>query len=236
VAAGYEDGIVRFWESATGKMRRQWATHTGPILSLAFSPEGKLLASAGSDTTVLIWTAHEQTKPRDVSGKELEALWNDLADDDGGKAYRAIGTLRAASRRTVPFLKTHLRPTPAVDAKCLARLIADLDDERFAIREKASTELAKYGDRAEPALRKMLEGKPSLEVRRRIEAMLEQLKRPLSAEQLREVRAVEALEQIGTLPAQEALRALADGVPGARLTRESKAALDRLTHHSTVAP
>jgi RNA polymerase sigma factor (sigma-70 family) len=234
LAAGYENGTVRFWEAITGKMRREWVTHTGSLLSLAFSPDNRLLASAGSDTTVLIWPANAVTKPRDVSVKELEMLWTDLAGDDASKAYRTIGDLSAASQQTVAFLKTRLRPIPEVDAKRLARLIADLDDARFAVREKTSAQLAKYGDRAEPALRKTLEGQPSLEVRRRIEAILEELNRPFSTEQLREARAVEVLERIGTLPAQEVLRALAEGAPGARLTREAKAALERLTHNSTT--
>jgi hypothetical protein len=65
--------------------------------------------------------------------------------------------LRAASRQSVHFLKSHLRPIPAVEAKRLAQLIADLDDARFAVREKASTKLAKYGARAEPDLRETLQ-------------------------------------------------------------------------------
>jgi RNA polymerase sigma factor (sigma-70 family) len=236
MAVGYEDGTVRFWEAATGKIRREWATQTGTILSLAFSADGKLLASAGSDTTVLIWTANGEAKTRNLSAKELEALWDDLAGDDAVKAYRAIGAMRAASPQTVPFLKRHLRPVADVDAKRLARLIADLDDERFSVREKVSTELAEYGDRAEPALRKTLQGQPSLEVRRRIEAILVELNRPLTAGQLRDRRAVEVLEQIDTLPTQEVLQALAKGAPGARLTREAKAALGRLAHSPAAKP
>ncbi|SRR5579883_1535360 len=241
VAAGYEDGTVRFWETITGKLRREWATHSGTILSLAFSPDGRLLALACSDTTVLIWPVLGEPsdggpKTADLSEKTLEALWTDLAGEDATKAYRAIAVLQAASRQTVPFLKTYLQPIPAVDAQRLARLIADLDDERFSVRDKASVELRKLEDRAEPALRKALSGQPSLEVRRRIQAILEELNHPLSAEQLRKVRAVEALEHIGTLSAQEVLKVIAKGEPGARLTREAKAALERLVHKAGTAP
>ena len=45
---------------------------------------------------------------------------------------------------------------------------------------------------------------------------------------LRGLRALHALEQIGTPDAQEQLRKLAGGAPEARLTREAKASLDRL--------
>ena len=114
-------------------------------------------------------------------------------------------------------------------------MIADLDDERFSVRERASTELANYGRQAEAALRKTLEGKPSLETRRRIQAALKELNRPLSAQPLRQVRAVETLERIGTLPTQEVLQTLAAGAPQAILTREAKAALARLTRKSNTA-
>jgi hypothetical protein len=40
---------------------------------------------------------------------------------------------------------------------------------------------------------------------------------------------VELLEHVGTAEAKELLRELAKGSPDARLTREAKAALDRLT-------
>jgi hypothetical protein len=52
--------------------------------------------------------------------------------------------------------------------------------------------------------------------------------RNLGPEQRRLVRAIEALERIGTKPARAALEALAGGAPGALLTHEASAALRRL--------
>jgi hypothetical protein len=63
----------------------------------------------------------------------------------------------------------------------------------------------------------------------RIEALLGKLEGPVaSAETLRSIRAVEALEHIATPEARDLLDRLAAGAPEARLTREAKAALERL--------
>jgi hypothetical protein len=72
------------------------------------------------------------------------------------------------------------------------------------------------------------------EIKRRIQEVLTALETPgpLSADVLRESRAVIALEHIGTREARETLAALAKGVPDARLTREAKAALEQLTQTS----
>ena len=114
-------------------------------------------------------------------------------------------------------------------------MIADLDDERFAVREKATTELEKLGKEIEPALHKALQGKPSLEVRRRIDRLLEKLESAApSPEQLRLLRALEVLEHIGTPEARELLRTLAKGASGARLTQEAKASLDRLANRAVA--
>jgi len=46
---------IQLWEVATMRLRREFDGHQGAIRSLAFSPDGHLLASGSADTTVLIW-------------------------------------------------------------------------------------------------------------------------------------------------------------------------------------
>jgi len=66
-------------------------------------------------------------------------------------------------------------PAPKADAKLVAKLIAELDSEQFQVRDKATEELKKLGRGAEPALREVLKGKPSVEVKQRIDDLLSRL-------------------------------------------------------------
>ncbi|HTU18889.1 MAG TPA: hypothetical protein VMG10_12590 [Gemmataceae bacterium] len=57
-----------------------------------------------------------------------------------------------------------------------------------------------------------------------------------SSEPLRDSRALEVLEQLGTPEARGLLRRLADGAPEARLTREARAVLQRLAARGDTMP
>jgi WD40 repeat protein len=46
---------IRLWDVVTGKERGRLAGHSGVVMALAFSQDGQLLASGGSDTSVLLW-------------------------------------------------------------------------------------------------------------------------------------------------------------------------------------
>jgi hypothetical protein len=99
-----------------------------------------------------------------------------------------------------------------------------LDSTQFNVRDKASRELRKLNETAEPALRKVQIGNVSLEFRRRVEGLIESLAE-WSPEDLRALRAIEALEHMDNPDAEKLLKALARGSPDARLTREAEASL-----------
>jgi WD40 repeat protein len=228
---------LRVLELASGQPRavleghREWIEHVG------FSPDGKSLVSAGGLTLtrpgeVRVWQLAEIAGKLDDEEPEAdkpEELWKALAGEDAPAAYRAILRLVASPEVAVPLLAEHVEPVTPADAKRIARLIADLDADEFAVREKASQELDKLGDLATEALEEALKDPPSEEVRLRATLILRSSPlSPVGGEELRTVRTIEVLESIGTPEARQILAKLAQGEPRARVTRDAASALERL--------
>jgi HEAT repeat protein len=235
LATGDGFGVIHLWELATGGERRRFLGHESDrdvensfgsgVTSLAFSSDGKTLISGGGDTTALVWDI------RATKGecRTPEAVWADLADAGAARAYDASCVLAGSPNETVQFLKSQLHAVVAPDPQRVTRLIAALDSEQFDVRVQAARELENLGEGVVPALRKALENRPSAELRRRAEQLIEKLTSFTPAGQrLQELRAIEVLEWIGSAEARSLLAELAKGLPEARQTREVKAALARL--------
>src|SRR5262249_60641209 len=95
------------------------------------------------------------------------------------------------------LLRDDLRPAAEVAPERLARLVADLGSETFAVRQKAARELEELGDLAESALRRLAESGPALEARRRAGQLLEKLRFATSPPGLRQGRSPEVLGGFG---------------------------------------
>jgi WD40 repeat protein len=232
---------IRLWEVATGKEVLHVPVADDSATVLALSPDGTRLAAGRKDGSVQVvelapkgWKAEQAGN---LGPKDLDRRWAALAGVDAAAAYAAMWSLAAAGDQAVAFVKDRLRAVSTSDAERLTRLIADLDSNRFAVREKATEELEKEGELAKPALLQALAGMPSAEVRQRIEQLLEKLDGAVtSSEALRSLRAVKVLEDIGTAAARQVLDGLARGAAGARLTQEAKTALERLARRSATTP
>jgi RNA polymerase sigma factor (sigma-70 family) len=227
-----EDNSIHIWEAATGRLIRRFVGHHSWVQAVTFAADGLTVASSAGDSTILLWDITGRQKdgklrPLVLSSGQLEACWSALANEDAAKAYDAVWAFTAAPEQAVPFLRKHLTPVPRPDVKAVSRHIADLDSEDFALRQRATEELSKLGDTITAALQKGLADKPSLEMRRRIQQLLDQA-RDWTAERLRVHRAIQALEHINTRSARELLQALAGGTAQAQRTEEAKAALRRL--------
>jgi hypothetical protein len=239
LATGSADGAVRLWDVGSGKQLAQFLGHRGAVKSLAFVPQGSVLASGSADTTALLWDVaallrDARPRPAPLTPEQMEGLWSDLAGDDADRAYQAVHALARAGDEAVAFLKARVRP---IDARRLSRLIADLDNDDFAVREQAARELAAMGRAAEPTLRKALTGDVSVQVMKSVEALLQKLGQgQFSPERVRGLRAVEVLEAVGTPAAQGVLQGLAKGAAEAELTVDAGAALGRLKKRPDARP
>jgi WD40 repeat protein len=230
-------GPIQLWEVATRREVCRFPIHdTGPAL-LAFSPAGRLLASGNTDITLLLWDVtgriqNGKLQSATLSPEQFQSLWDDLADQDGSKARRALWTFVAADGASVALLRGRLHPAASpAGAEAIAGLVAELDSPQYTVRNRAKAQLAQLGEFAEPALLEAAKHQPSLELRHRIEELsnviIDGRSRP-SADRLRTFRAVEILEQIATPEARQVLQTLAQGAAGALLTREAQASLTRL--------
>ena len=166
---------------------------------------------------------------------EAEGWWADLAGDDAEKAFTAVLALGDKPAVAVNLLGSKLRPAAAPDRKRIAALIGDLGSDEFAARERASEELAKLGEVAELALRRVAAGSDT-EARSRARKLLKAIDPPIrDGGRLRAIRSAEALEMVGTDEARRLLAWLATGAPEATLTREAAASLRRLDARKRVA-
>jgi WD40 repeat protein len=238
-ASGHDRGAaLSVWELATGKevLTLRGEDRDEPFSPLAFAPDGTRLVTASREGTLLVWRLTPGGAGR--ADDEPEWLWKELAGDDAAAAYRAGWALSEPRQKAVDFFRRRLRPARKPDPEAPVRkLIADLDSAEFAVREAASKQLQAFRPEADALLRNTLAGTASLEVRRRIERMLNVPAPPpkppvppgiVVGEALRTVRAIQVLERIGTPEAREVLRTLAGGFPEARETQEAKGSLVRL--------
>jgi hypothetical protein len=199
---------------------------------------------SGGNAKLLRWILnhrHERrqrvvTFGRPLTAAEIEGYWKGLASADEDEADEALEWLAhtpKAERQVLLFLRQHLKPESAPSADRLRKLIADLGDDKFVVREAAQQELEKLGDVALPALQKAVKTTSSAEVRRRAGELLN-APQQLSGERQRAVRGVEVLEQFGTAEAKQQLALLAKGAPGSQVTDAAKAALERLAAPATA--
>jgi hypothetical protein len=229
VAVADNKGLIRLYETATGRIRNQYSGHGGSgVLQLAFTPEGRRLLSTGQDRTGLVW---DVTAPQSPSPTTIDQAWLDLASADAAKAFAAERSLIDRPAESATFLKQHLSPAVSVDADHLTDLLTALDAPRFDDRERSTEYLTTVADQIGPHLRSALSQATRKEVRMRLLRILDSVdpSKPLSGDALRAVRAVEVLERLGTPAALELLKSLTKGAAPARLTVVAKQSLDGRT-------
>lgn len=227
-------GTTQLWEMASHTVRRDFRGHDGGVTALAFSTDGRRLASGSANSTILIWDAagemllpHPESK---LTAAQGDALWQQLASADGATGYKAILGLCAAPGDGINLLKSRVRPIAAgLDEQEIRRLVKSLDSPKPTERALAEAKLACAAQTAVPALKRVIKDSVSADLRKRAEALLMQI---LLADQpddwMRLTRALEFLERIATPQARELVRSVALGRADHPLTLEAKSVLARM--------
>jgi WD40 repeat protein len=222
---------VSVWDTGSWKLVKAFppARPRAEPSSVAVARDGRSLFVAYHDSTILQW---------DVSGRfgkdaaaaptttRLDELWRDLAEP-AGAGYAAAWALLDHPAEAVAMLKAKLAPAPPPDATLVTELVQKLGSDSFREREEAGKRLIGLGDVVLPMVREAAAGKMSAEAKERADKVIAALTAGLTPDQLRHRRAVAVLEWSGRPEADEHLRKLAGGAPGARLTVEARAALRR---------
>jgi HEAT repeat protein len=261
LAVSKQDSAIHLWDLQADRELAPLTGSRGQVSAMVFSADGKELIAIDSEGTRLSWrmaalrrNTHIRLTPLDDA--DFAELWNDLAEPDSFRVYRARRHLIADPKRAVPLLSRHLEPIPAGDTARIQQLVKDLSSPNAGTRRKAMTELrTKHGEAALGALLQMnggggnggMGGMPGMPVMgvmvgpggNNQAAMLLMQKLQMlynTPERQRDVLAVSILEEIGTPEARQTLTKLSKGAPGVGLTTASKAALDHLAAAAKERP
>ena len=225
------------YELASKKVRLELVGHMAGIIDrLAFSHDGALLASGASDTTVLVWRAGlrafaDKRADKDATAEDLQERYKQLGGADAKAAFQQMILLVQTPEQAVKLFEDKIAPAqkPQSGEKTVPAWIQDLSSSQFAIRNKANAALVKIGGTVEPNLREALKSAKDVETRRRIEALLDHFAAyEWTQDEVRQARAVEVLEAIGSPQARAALSRWSSGDPGAILTQQAREAIARL--------
>lgn len=122
------DSGIRLWDTASWKEVRVLKGHEGPVTTVAFTRDGKMLATGGADKTVRLWDVATWQEKHTLTG-HADRLLSLVFSPDGkqlltGSADRTAKLWDLAERRAIRTLEDHGGPVYGVafspDGKSIA--------------------------------------------------------------------------------------------------------------------
>ncbi len=227
-------GGLRIWDVRDGRVVLQCDTgEWGSPISLAWLSQDVVLMTVSKEARPTLWRLElpDRPEPLPLSPEEWEKAWEGLGGADAGVAHRALWRLADSPEVACRFLEWRLRG-PGLDLGWIRGRIAGLDDDDVAVREEATGQLMRCPRDVYPVLSHALVSSPSPEAKERLHAILERfaVTYPIRhGEFLLALRAVMALERMGTEDARKLLTSLAPGGDDGLIALHAHAALDRLS-------
>jgi WD40 repeat protein len=213
------DPAIRLWELASGKEVATLEGHEASTHGLAFSPDGKLMASCSggsqtiNDQTVRVWDLTTGREQRRFEGHR--GAVNAVVFTPDGRSVVSGSEDATALVWDISGLKDNSKTDELLTPESLQARWDELagNDARAAYRAawalSAPSAVGFLGDHLKVA------------------TMAETI---IATEVLRSLRAITALEHVHTPEARAVIERLTQGAPDAITTREAKATLERLNH------
>jgi WD40 repeat protein len=214
---------IEIWNGFTGELLERLEAGND-VTKLAFSEDGRILASGHLDGSIYLWDTQAAWKaaiPKaPLSSAELQRLWDDLAGEGRAPAL-AMQRLLGDPGGTVAMLTQELRARGGGMSLQPARLIrlvmAELGDQLDKLRSLVLTGV--YVGRVRIAADQLLAG---------VGRLVESNSRPAAPEIRRRLLGIRLAEEIGTAEAKRVLETMARGDAAAIETQAAAKALRRV--------
>ncbi len=211
-------------ELITGQVRLAEPSRNQNHAFSIFAPNSRFRASSGDRVPLDIYDCYRaETHAKDEAewaDAERDAMWKTLAHGDAKSAFPILGRMIRNPRLALSLIDARLPAVRKPESAKIRTWLTNLASLEFNRRDLAMKELTKVGDMVEPDLRAELARNVELEVRRRIEKILD-LATEVTPERVLHWRVLEVLEAIGPALGGPTLDRILRGDPNAWLTREA---------------